>query len=182
MTEPEGIGILKSLWGCVSGNRWGIRSIKGLTLKPRKGSESDFFTFESEMELMTQSPGSMNVHELFASFGSTDFLMKQSILPVVAWTKGESFIRCIGTAFVISCTGYVMTACVLLDPKDRDYGTVVREGNTLKFMDDLNMGAFIPFDPAYGRKGFGFFRSNKAGIGENGKIVRSFMRKRGSST
>ena len=63
----------------------------------------------------------------------------------MAWVAKEDFIRCIGTAFVISCTGYIMTAChVLLDPKDRNYGKVEREGNILKFLGDFYDGCSNP--------------------------------------
>ena len=150
---PE-VAILKSLWRKNQDGGWHIHGIKGLTLKPRAGFGSDFFSYESQMELMTSSPTTNSVHELFTSFGSTDFLMKQSILPVVAWVEGENFIRCIGTAFVISCTGYLITAChVLLDPQDRKYGKVVRGGNTIRFMEDMRMGVLIPISPAYGYTG-----------------------------
>jgi hypothetical protein len=39
------------------------------------------------MELVSSRP-SANLADFFASFGPTDFLVKQSILPVVAWVKG----------------------------------------------------------------------------------------------
>jgi S1-C subfamily serine protease len=144
------VGILKSLWRKNQDGRWGIHDLKGLKLKPRAGFGSDFFPYESQMELMTSLPATSSVHELFTSFGSTDFLMKQSILPVVAWVEGESFIRCIGTAFVISCTGYLITAChVLLDPQDRKYGKVMRGSNAIRFMDGVRMGVLIPINPAF---------------------------------
>lgn len=151
------IEISKTLWARQKDGRWGIHDLKGLPLTPKKNSEADFFTFESEMNLLTNSPPK-NIHDVFASFGPTDFLMKQSILPVVASVPNEDFIRCIGTAFVISCTGYVMTAChVLLDPVESDYGKVVRKENTIFFMNELWMGVLIPINPAYGVKGFKFF-------------------------
>jgi hypothetical protein len=38
----------------------------------------------------------------------------------------------IGTAYMISCTGYLITAAhVLLDPVERGYGDVTRKGNLL---------------------------------------------------
>jgi hypothetical protein len=152
------VKILKSLWRKNYDGRWGIHALKGLTLKPRAGFDSDFFRYENQLELMTSIPGTSSVHELFTSFGSTDFLMKQSILPVVAWVEGESFIRCIGTAFVISCTGYLLTAChVLLDPQDRKYGKVVKRGNTIRFSDGLRMGVLIPINPAFDYTGDLFF-------------------------
>jgi hypothetical protein len=151
------VGILKSRWARLSDGRWGMRDMKGLDLIPQAAPDPAFFKFESQIELLTNSPGG-NVHDFFSSFGPTDFLMKQSILPVVAWVDGENFIRCIGTASVISCSGYLMTAThVLLDPVDRKYGNVVRKGNTLLFPNGLNMGVFIPFNPAYGAHGFRFF-------------------------
>ena len=84
--------------------------------------------------------------------------MKQSILPVISWVEGENFIRCIGTAFVISCTGYLITAChVLLDPQDRKYGKVVRGGNAIRFMEGMRMGVLIPINPVLGYRGNLFF-------------------------
>jgi hypothetical protein len=148
--------ILKTLWRRLEDGRWGIRGGKSLALKPQNGCDPDFFKFESEMELF--NVGSGNIHEMLASFGPTDFVMKQSILPVVAWVEDEDVLRCIGTAFVISCTGYVITAChVLIDPIERNYGKVVREGNILKFMGDLHMGVLIPISPAYDVRGYRFF-------------------------
>lgn len=81
--------------------------MKRLTLTPRAGFDPEFFAFESHLELMTSHPSGGTIQDLLSSFGPTDFLLKQSILPVVAWAEGESVIRSIGTAFVISCTGYL---------------------------------------------------------------------------
>lgn len=151
------IEIMKTMWTRRSDGRWGIHDLKSLTLTPKKNSDANFFTFESEVTLLTTSPPK-NIHEVFTSFGTTNFLMMQSILPVVVWVPNENFIRCIGTAFVISCSGYVMTAChVLIDPVERAYGKVVKNGNTIIFMDELQMGVLIPISPAYGIKGFRFF-------------------------
>jgi hypothetical protein len=90
-------------------------------------------------------------------------LLKQSILPVVAWVEGESAIRCIGTAFMISCTGYLITAChVLLDPQDRTYAKVVRGDNAVRFLDGILMGVLVPINPASGYSGFRFFQFEQA--------------------
>src|SRR6266705_2515286 len=107
---------------------------------------------------MTSHPAGNSIGDLLSSFGPTAFLMKQSILPVVAWVEGESVIRCIGTAFLISCTGYLITAChVLLDPQDRRYAKVVRSDNADRFLDGILMGVLIPINPASGYSGFRFF-------------------------
>lgn len=151
------IGILKTLWSRNADGRWGIQGLKGLTLKPQKGFDADFFKFESQIDLMTSTPP-RNIHDALASFGSTNFLIKQSILPVVAWVENENYIRCVGTAFLISCTGYVVTAChVLIDPQERGYGKIIQEEGNLRAIDGLQMGVFIPLSPAYGTHGFRFF-------------------------
>lgn len=155
--QDTGIGILKMLWGREKDGRGGITSMKGLDLKPQAGADPKFFKYESQMELLTNHPRG-TIQDVLSSFGPTDFLMKQSILPVVAWMEGDSVIRCVGTATVISCSGLLMTAChVLLDPVDSKYGRVERQGNTLLLGSGLNMGAFIPHSPASRVRGFRFF-------------------------
>ena len=155
-SSVDDVSILKTLWGRDPDGGWGMRGAKGLTLKPRAGFDASFFKFESRLELLTQTPGP---NELFSAFGPTDFLLKQSILPVVAWNDGDTVLRCIGTASVISCSGYVMTAShVLLDPKESGYGDVSRNGNTLTFGKSLNVGVFIPTNPASNVDGLIFFR------------------------
>lgn len=149
--SDSNVAILKTLWTRRVDGVWQIAELKGLNLKPQTGYQRDFFRFESEVELMTSNPGGRSIHEVMASFGSTDFLLKQSIVPVLAWAKGEKAIRSVGTAFVISCTGFVITAGhVLLDPQERGYGEVTREGSSLRFSQQLNMGVLVPLNPAYG--------------------------------
>jgi hypothetical protein len=153
------IAILKSLWSRQTNGRWGATDLKGLTLEPKPGCETDYFTFEGSMELMTPRP-SANLHEMFASFGSTDFLMKQSVVPIVRWKDGDPFIRCIGTASVISCSGYLLTAAhVIMDLYDSGYGAT-KEGSQLRLEEGLQFGVFIPINPAYAR-GVRFFPIEK---------------------
>jgi hypothetical protein len=49
-------------------------------LKPRQGFEADYFKIEGEMVLPTQQPGPV-MQDLFATFGHTEFLIRQSIVP-----------------------------------------------------------------------------------------------------
>jgi hypothetical protein len=157
--EPP-IEILKSLWSRLPNGRWSVADMTGLKLKPTPGCDNDYFTFESSVELMTTTP-SRNIHEVFASFGSTDFLMQQSILPVVAWKEDDPFIRCIGTASVVSCSGYLITAAhVLMDPYDSGYGAV-RDGSGFSLDEALHFGVFMPISPAYGTRGIRFFPFEK---------------------
>ena len=156
--EPTDVAILKSIWAKQRDGRWGVEGLKGLTLKPKDGQEPDYFVFKGEVELMTSTPTGLSPQELFRAFGTTDFLVKQSIVPVVAWTHGEPIMRVIGTAFFVSCTGYLMTAChVLLDPEESGYGKVRREGNRLRLLEGLDMGVFVPINPATGQRGIVFF-------------------------
>jgi len=156
--DDTSVAILKTLWRRLGDGHWSISDGRELRLKPKTGSDPAFFTFQNQLELLTNTPGG-DVHNVFSSFGPTDFLVKQSILPVVALVQGENAIRCIGTASVISCSGYLMTAShVLLNPAESKYGKVARKGNTLLFGDGLQMGVFIPISPAYGTRGFRFFR------------------------
>jgi hypothetical protein len=157
-SQDTSVAILKTLWRRLADNKWAISDGKELRLKPQAGSDPSFFRVQNEFALLTNNPGG-SAHQAFSSFGTTDFLLKQSILPVVAWPQGEKAIRCIGTASVISCSGYLLTAShVLLDPVDSKYGGVIRKGNALLFGDNLQMGVFIPVNPAYGAKGFRFLQ------------------------
>jgi hypothetical protein len=150
------IGILKSIWTRRSDGQWAVHDLKGIKLKPQPGFDTDFFAFKSEMELLTSQPP-RNLQDMFSSFGPTDFLMKQSIFPVVVLMKGAASIKCIGTAFAVSCTGYVVTAShVVLDPRESGYGEVKTTGNNVEFIEDWSMGVLIPVNPASGRRGFEF--------------------------
>jgi hypothetical protein len=149
------LAFLKPLWSRRPDGRWALHDMKGIRLKPKTGCSPDFFAFESDMELMTSTPPK-NLHDMFASFGSTDFLVKQSILPVVAWVEGEDTVRCIGTAFVVSASGYVITAShVLLDPQESGYGKVEALGGNREIQSGLLlMGVIIPLNPATGVNAF----------------------------
>lgn len=155
MIQPP-IAILKSLWSRRDDGLWAVSDLKSLNLKPKPGSEVDYFTIDSDVELMTRSPQGMSLYQVLASFGTTEFLMKQSILPVVAWCEGDEYIRAIGTASVISCSGYVLTAAhVLLDPFESGYGAK-RQGNGFEYVDALNFGVFMPMNVTLGDRGITF--------------------------
>lgn len=155
------VSILKSLWSRGADGRWAISDLKGLTLNPMDGFTSGYFSFENKMELMTNQPSS-NMVEFMASFGPTDTLIKQSIVPVVAWKKGDPSMRCVGTASIISCTGYIITAAhVLMDPYENGYGEAVKQGGSLAFQEGFNFGVLVPLGPGYGRRGGLFFPFEK---------------------
>ena len=155
---PTDLGIIKTLWGKDPNGSWAIKGLAPLTLKPQAGSELDFFPLESKLEMLTDRPFITGIEGWATTFGPTDFLARQSIVPVVAWVEGEPFIRCIGTGFVISCTGYIMTAChVILDPYESKYVKVERKNNSVNFLGGMRFGVLLPVNPAFGGKGHLFF-------------------------
>lgn len=92
----KSVAILKTIWSKNRDGQWGIRGMKSLTLTPKEGHDGDYFAFTrdtGEPVLMTSTPTGFSANELFRSFGSTDFLMKQSIVPIVAWIHDESVMR-----------------------------------------------------------------------------------------
>jgi hypothetical protein len=89
--------------------------------------------------------------------------MKQSIVPVVSWKEGANYMKCIGTAFIVSCTGFVVTAAhVVLDPSESGDARIVSENNEIRMLDDVTFGVTIPFSPASGRHGFSLIPIEKA--------------------
>src|SRR5688572_14466185 len=95
------ISILKTIWRKDESGSWSGHDLKGLSLKPRKGYSAEYFKIEEEMNLLTARPGKV-MDSLFSTFGMTEFLLRQSIVPVLAWNEGDTKARCIGTGFFIS--------------------------------------------------------------------------------
>lgn len=158
------LGILKSLWTRRPDGKWAIYDLKGLTLRSESGCNERYFLLRGDIDLLTNRPNG-NFADVLSLVGTTDYLMQQSIVPVVAWLNGDTAIRCIGTASIISCTGYLITAGhVLLDPLESGYGAARTDGK-LGYRDDLNFGIMIPYmapaGGAYFRKAFRFFPFEK---------------------
>lgn len=147
--QNEELGILKSIWKKDDAGRWTIHDIRGVDLKPQEGFDRDYFKMKNEMNLLTQSPGPV-MEDFFSSFGGTEFLLKQSIVPVVAWNDGDSEIKCIGTGFFISASGYLMTAAhVLRDPVDSKYTDLTQvDERSFQLDKSLHLGIVIPPNPA----------------------------------
>lgn len=145
----DDIGILKSIWRKDASGVWCVHDLQPIDLKPKEGFSNTFFKVKNEMNLLTQRPGQI-IENIFATFGFTEFLVRQSIVPVVAWNDGDEEIRCIGTGFFVSASGLLMTAAhVLRDPVDEKYGglTQVDEGS-FRLDESLHMGVLLPTNPA----------------------------------
>jgi hypothetical protein len=147
--QTDIIGILKSIWRQDDTGKWIIHDAKGIDLKPRDGFTKDYFKVTDEMVLLTQQPGKVFTN-LFASFGMTEFLLRQSIVPIVAWNDGDEEMRCIGTGFFISATGYLLTAAhVLRDPIDENYASATQiDTRQHRLSEKLRFGVLLPTIPA----------------------------------
>jgi hypothetical protein len=143
------VAILKSIWTKQNEGRWSIHGMKGIDLKPREGFEPDYFRIKDEMVLLTDRPGPVS-NDFFATFGLTEFIVRQSIVPIVAWNDGDRGMRCIGTGFFISASGLLMTAAhVVRDPIDDQYGKYSQlSENAFRFDQSLHMGVLLPANPA----------------------------------
>lgn len=147
--QAQSIAILKSIWNLDSAGVWSVHDMQGIDLKPRKGYGANYFRIENQVNLLTQRPGAI-LQNLFASFGSTGFLVRQSIVPVVAWNDGDAEMRCIGTGFFISASGLLISAAhVLRDPIDEEYTSVTSVGErAFRLGDSLRFGVMLPANPA----------------------------------
>ncbi len=148
-TSKNEIGILKSIWRKNEAGVWVGHDLRGIDLKPRKGFSKDYFKIENEINLLTNSPGHI-MNNFFATFGTTEFLVRQSIVPIVAWNDGDEEIRCIGTGFFISASGLLITAAhVIRDPVDERYTSVTQvDKNSHKLGESLHFGILLPANPA----------------------------------
>lgn len=145
----EEIGILKTIWKKNDTGIWCIHDIKGLDLKPQQGFDPDYFKIEDEVQLLTQRPGPV-FDNIFSTFGTTEFLVRQSIVPIVSWNEGDQGLRCIGTGFFISASGLLLTAAhVIRDPVDEGYANITKlQDRTYKLDDSLKFGIMLPANPA----------------------------------
>lgn len=149
MNQSTRVGILKSLWGRTPEGKWEITDLHGIELYSNPGCEPDYFTIANRMEMMSKNPRGRTMEELVQTMGSTNLILKQSIVPVVALISGSPELRVIGTAFVISASGLVMTAGhVLMDPEDSGYGNVTNYNGAIRFGRNLQMGVLLLLHPA----------------------------------
>ncbi len=144
MSVEPGVEILKTLWEKSSVGEWKIAQLRPLKLLPAQGYGEDYFRIANRFEFPT-THRSFSFGQLVESTGSINSFLKQSIVPVVALVAGASFLRVIGTAFVISASGLVMTAAhVLLDPEDSGYGGAINENGAVRFDGNIQMGVLFP--------------------------------------
>jgi hypothetical protein len=147
--QTKTIAIFKSIWKQDAAGVWSVHDAQGIDLKPRKGYAADYFRIENDIKLLTHRPGAI-FKDFFASFGTTEFLIRQSVVPIVAWNEGDAEMRCIGTGFFISASGLLITAAhVLRDPVDEEYTSLTPVGKSgFRMGDSLHFGIMLPTNPA----------------------------------
>ena len=111
-------------------------------------SGQDFFAVRDDI-IITQTP---------PIGGTIRSILGESIVPVVAVANGEKRVRCIGTAFFISCSGLLITAAhVITDPIDRRYGNVREADDQIIQTQGLAFGVLLPNNPLFQAPGFAFY-------------------------
>jgi hypothetical protein len=145
----DALGVLKTIWRRDAEGKWCVHDLQPIDLKPRMGDDANYFRIENDLNMMTQRPGPI-FDNLFATFGSAEFLLRQSIVPIVAWNNGDEEMRCIGTGFFISASGLLLTAGhVMRDPVDEGYTALTPIGERVYRTDDsLRFGVILPINPA----------------------------------
>jgi Trypsin-like peptidase domain len=147
--EPQRTrAILKTHFHKRNDGKWAIDALKSIPLKPRDGSADDDF-FSIEDDLVVDRPSLL---------GTIRSVLGQSIVPIVAQVPGEPVLRCLGTGFFISCSGFLITAAhVITAPIEKQYGSVTELDNRTWNFGSLVLGVMIPLNPVLQGSGY-FFR------------------------
>jgi hypothetical protein len=140
--------IMKLFWQQRQDGVYAIVELKGLDLLGSERSGQDFFAVRDDTVITQIAPIG----------GTIRSFLGESIVPVVAVANGEQTVRCIGTAFFISCSGLLVTAAhVITDPIDRRYGNVREGDDQVIVTQGLAFGVLVPNNPLFQAPGFGFY-------------------------
>jgi Trypsin-like peptidase domain len=139
--------ILKIFWE-QRPDGYAIADMKGLDLLGPARAGQDFFDIEDDIVLTHTPPIG----------GTVRSVLGESVVPVVAVVGGEGKVRCIGTAFFISCTGLVATAAhVIADPIERKYGNVEQIAGQVIETKGMNFGVLVRNNPLFQIPGYVFY-------------------------
>lgn len=140
--------IMKLFWRRRQDGVYAIVDMKGLDLLGPDRAGQDFFAIRDDI-VLTQTP---------PIGGTIRSVLGESIVPVVAVVNGERIVRCIGTAFFISCSGLLVTAAhVITDPIERRYGNAQEGDNQVIETQGLAFGVLVPNNPIFQAPGFRFY-------------------------
>lgn len=140
--------VLKTFWQQNRDGVYGMVAIKGLDLLGPDDTGADFFAVRNDV-VITQHP---------PIGGTIKSVMGESIVPVVALVAGEQRVRCVGTAFFVSCSGLLITAAhVITDPIDRKYGNIKQGDDASLLAHEMQFGVLVPNNPLFQIPGHSFF-------------------------
>jgi len=140
--------IMKLFWQRRQDGIYAIVDMKGLDLLGPERSGQDYFAVRDDI-VLTQTP---------LIGGTIRSVLGESIVPVIAVANGEQRVRCIGTAFFISCSGLLVSAAhVITDPIDRRYGNVREGDDQVIETQGLAFGVLVPNNPLFQAPGFAFY-------------------------
>lgn len=178
LQNQDELGLLTICWARRADDSFGTAGFSGIMfVRPR--DERDFFKLRGGEFITTSLQGMTRIEHIAACQGTPEFLIKQRVLPVVAWLNGEDAMRCIGTAFLISASGYVITAShVIVDPIEENYGEVTIDGGVVTLGPNLNMGVLIPTSGIQGFLGFQFYQFRQSRYWGNWKESPLFHNRR----
>jgi S1-C subfamily serine protease len=141
--------ILKTFWQQRQDGVYGAIAMQSLDLLGPDRKGADFFPVQDDVVVTQHTPIA----------GTIKSVMGESIVPVVAIVPGENKVRCVGTAFFISCTGLLITAAhVITDPIDRKYGNVKKGDDASLQARDIYFGVLVPNNPLFQIPGYSFFQ------------------------
>jgi Trypsin-like peptidase domain len=140
--------IMKIFWQQRQDGVFAVVGMKGLDLLGPERSGQEFFAIRDDI-VITQTP---------PIGGTVRSVLGESIVPIVAVSNGEQRVRCIGTAFFVSCSGLLITAAhVITDPIDRRYGNVREGDDQVLQTQGLAFGVLVPNNPLFQAPGFAFY-------------------------
>lgn len=137
--DSPSLELLKLWFGPRTERGWEIASLAPMTLRAETSVNPGFYSIRDEMVVMQPNIA-----------GTTNFILGQSIVPIVCQVAGEPTLRCLGTGFFISCSGLLITAAhVITDPIERQYGGMREEDHITWRATDLTLGVMIPLNPLF---------------------------------
>ena len=139
MTEQEEplLQLLKLHFSGQKDGVWTGDAIFPLTLRSSGGNDRSFFRIKNDP--VVQQP---------ALLGTTSYFLGQSIVPLVTQVPGEPVLKCLGTAFFISCSGLLVTAAHLIaDLIQRQRGRFRELDDRSWHLGALKLGVMVPLNP-----------------------------------
>ena len=139
--------ILKTFFRKRDDGVWEITGLQGIDLHGGDTDEEDFYAIQDGIvAIQGQLPSTIQ------------HCLGESIVPIVVNVHGDRTLRCVGTVFIISCTGLLISAAhVITDPIDRQYGEVSEVDDLTWHARRLSIGALVPSNPILEQPAYRFY-------------------------